>query len=598
MKYLITLIIIFLNFFSSFSSDFIELNKQEKEWIKEHPVVYHGYDPEWKPIEFIDANQKYTGIAEGYIRLLEKITGLKFEAKPNLTWSKSVEAFKKDEVLILPCLAITDERKDFMEFTPIYLSYPFVIVNKKNGAFAGKLEDLHGKTISVPKGYFIAKKIKELYPKINLIYTENIEQTLLNVSSGKADATVGNLAVIGYYLNYSGFQDLQIAAPTNFKNIELSIGISKKHPELISIINKGLNAISNKDQNQIQQNWMSVKFEHGVDMAKVWRIAAYSSIIVLIIIGIIFFWNRTLQSQIKRRKKAEAELQESFNRISEQKLIIEHKNEEVMDSIRYAQRIQTALLAEDSDWDLISDDHFVLFKPRDLVSGDFYWAYHNETLNLSIWATADCTGHGVPGAFMSMLGLGFLNEIIIEGGVIEPNKILNILRSKIINSLDQKSSDSQRKDGMDINICVYNHNTNKLKFSGAYNPLFLITKNKEKASALNDKRMIESNNLYLATVNADKMPVGKSLKQDDSFTMHEIQLEKGDSLITFSDGYVDQFGGDDNRKFMSKKFKSLLLSIYDQPMKTQGDILNDKIEDWMKNTKQIDDICVIGIKIT
>ena len=148
---------------------------------------------------------------------------------------------------------------------------------------------------------------------------------MLNISTGKADATIGNLAVIGYYLNYSGFQNLQIAAPTSFKNIELSIGISKNHPELISIINKGLKAISNKDQNEIQQNWMSVKFEHGVDMKKVWRIAGYSSIIVIIIIAVIFFWNRSLQKQIKRRKQAEAELQESFDQITKQKEIIEHK---------------------------------------------------------------------------------------------------------------------------------------------------------------------------------------------------------------------------------------------------------------------------------
>ena len=453
------------------------------------------------------------------------------------------------------------------------------------------------KTVSVPEGYLIADELKKKYPKIKLIYTDNIEEALLNISSGKANATVGNLAVVGYYLNYSGFQDLQIAAPTAFDDIKLSIGVSKKHPELFSIINKGLNAISNKDQNEIQQNWMSVKFEHGVDMKKVWRIAGYSSIIVLIIIGVIFLWNRSLQSQIKRRKKAEAELKESFEQIREQKDIIQHKNEEVMDSIRYAQRIQSALLAEDSDWNLISNDHFVLFKPRDVVSGDFYWAYHNEEQNFSIWATADCTGHGVPGAFMSMLGLGFLNEIVIEGGETTPHKILNTLRSKIINSLEQKSGDSKRKDGMDINICYLNHQTNKLQFSGAYNPLFLITKNKQKAENLNDKRMLVQNELHLATVNADKMPVGKSLKQDESFTTHELQLEKDDSLITFSDGYVDQFGGEENRKFMAKRFKKLLISIYDKPMQEQGEILNLEIEDWMKNTKQIDDICVIGVKI-
>ena len=144
MKHFLTLILsVFV--LTGWSNSFIELTEDEGKWIEQHPVVYHGYDHEWKPIEFIDDNGKYTGIAEGYLRLLEKITGLTFEAAPNLTWSQSIEAFKNDDVQILPCLAITQERKTFMEFTPIYLSYPFVIVNKKNGDFVGKLEDLNGK---------------------------------------------------------------------------------------------------------------------------------------------------------------------------------------------------------------------------------------------------------------------------------------------------------------------------------------------------------------------------------------------------------------------------------------------------------------------
>ena len=170
MRRLLIAIILFLACFITRANNFIDLSEDEKKWISEHPVVYHGYDPEWKPIEFIDANGRYTGIAEGYLRLLEKITGLKLERKPNLTWAQSVEEFKKDEVLILPCLAITEERKDFMEFTSVYLSYPFVIVNRKDGEFVGKLEDLSGKTVSVPKGYFISKKLEEQYPDIKLIF--------------------------------------------------------------------------------------------------------------------------------------------------------------------------------------------------------------------------------------------------------------------------------------------------------------------------------------------------------------------------------------------------------------------------------------------
>ena len=223
-------------------------------------------------------------------------------------------------------------------------------------------------------------------------------------------------------------------------------------------------------------------------------------------------------------------------------------------------------------------EHFILWRPRDIVSGDFYWmtSRGDETVVLA----ADCTGHGVPGAFMSMLGVAFLNEIINRNNVLKANEILDQMREYVIKSLHQTGKEGESKDGMDMALCIINHTSNKLQFAGAYNSAYLI-RNKE-----------------LTEIKADRMPIGYSLKNDQPFTLNNIDLQQGDQFYIYSDGFSDQFGGDDARKFMSKKFKELLLQSCHLPMEEQKQNLLKAHLQW-RGTKyeQIDDILVIGIKI-
>lgn len=294
-------------------------------------------------------------------------------------------------------------------------------------------------------------------------------------------------------------------------------------------------------------------------------------------------------------------LEESKNEIEKQKEIIEHSHNEVKSSINYAERIQSALLAGDESWDKIGVDNFILFKPRDVVSGDFYWGYANE--ELSIWAAADCTGHGVPGAFMSMLGVGLLNEIVAEGRVFEPDQILNKLRSKIIHSLEQKGE--ERKDGMDIALCVLNRKTNTLRFSGAYNSLWVIRKSEldqisiEKLNKPKDINYLAEGDFTLTEIKANKMPIGKFHKDEILFTSYEIQLIEGDVVYTFSDGFQDQFGGPKDDKYMSKSLKKYLLSISNEPCVIQKEKLEKEFNNWINagTTDQIDDVCIIGVRV-
>jgi len=309
-------------------------------------------------------------------------------------------------------------------------------------------------------------------------------------------------------------------------------------------------------------------------------------LILLVLVLVVF-------KSSQQRKRNNVLLQQKNHEITHQKEIVEEKNKEITDSINYAKRIQTALLTSDEYWRQISPQHFVLLKPKDVVSGDFFWAFHTEN-NIAIWVAADCTGHGVPGAFMSMLGISFFNEIVVENNITQPAKILNKLREKIIKSLEQKGLNTQQKDGIDLALCVWDKNTNQLSYSGANNPLWIIrkTENIQEESAA-----LIVNGYQLVEFKADKQPVGLYSGELKPFTEQIIQLQKGDTIYTFSDGYADQFGGEKGKKFKGANFKKLLLTIQQESMENQKELINETFENWRGELEQIDDVCVIGVKI-
>ena len=282
---------------------------------------------------------------------------------------------------------------------------------------------------------------------------------------------------------------------------------------------------------------------------------------------------------LRQKQKANIILEEKNEKISLQRDYIFEQNKEITASTEYASRIQTALLPPQELIDKLIPDSFTLFKPRDIVSGDYYWLSQKGGKIISV--TADCTGHGVPGAFMSMLGISFLNEIVNLSEIedLRADIILNDMRALIITSLRQTGEVGESRDGMDMTLCIIDKEKMEVDFAGAYNSLFIIR----------DNEIIETK--------ADKMPIGIHVKRSDNFTNHIIDLKKGDVLYTFSDGYVDQFGGEDNTKFRKKNFKELLLKIHKEDMSKQKEILDNTIMNWMEGYDQIDDILVSGIRI-
>ena len=307
-----------------------------------------------------------------------------------------------------------------------------------------------------------------------------------------------------------------------------------------------------------------------------------------------------------------AKLKKANREISKQKLQTEIAHENIKSGINYASRIQTAMLPAKDLFRENFSEYFIFFKPRDVVSGDFYYA--KKINDLLIFAAADCTGHGVPGAFVSMLGISLLNEIVKKKEIKCPNQALDELREEVKNSLHQTGNSNEQKDGMDIALCVLNTKTKNLQFSGAYNSLYVILNQSADNQRINEleknpKIKIHRQNIsssgsllpeveqkLLIEVKADPQPIGIH-KKETAFTAENIQLEKGDALYLLSDGFVDQFGHKTGRKYMKRSFIQLLLAASDKPMIKQKEILNSTFQNWRGDTRQIDDVLVMGLRI-
>jgi serine phosphatase RsbU (regulator of sigma subunit)/Tfp pilus assembly protein PilF len=303
-------------------------------------------------------------------------------------------------------------------------------------------------------------------------------------------------------------------------------------------------------------------------------LGSIAAVLALVLVFSFFMYNRF---RITRRQKNIIEKQKVIveqerAEADHQRELVEEKQKEILDSINYAKRIQNALLASNEMLSSNLKNHFVLFKPKDIVSGDFYWATEHQ--NKFYLAVCDSTGHGVPGAFMSLLNIGFLSEGIKEKDISETNEILNYVRKRLVSTISKEG----QQDGFDGILLCIDKTSNTYTYSAAYNSPTLLSQGQ------------------LSNLGCDKMPVGKGEKTD-SFAKHTITFIQGDTLYLYTDGFADQFGGPKGKKFKYKQLEDMLLSINHLPLDEQSSVLNQKFEDWRGDLEQVDDVLIIGIRL-
>ncbi|OFY88076.1 MAG: hypothetical protein A2236_00340 [Bacteroidetes bacterium RIFOXYA2_FULL_33_7] len=309
---------------------------------------------------------------------------------------------------------------------------------------------------------------------------------------------------------------------------------------------------------------------------------------------------RQNESILQQNEEIEAQRDE----IEAQRDMIVEQKQEIVDSINYASLIQQAILPPVSIISKVYSDNFILFKPKDIVSGDFYWFFEKD--NKTIVAAVDCTGHGVPGGFMSMLGIAFLTEIVSNNSISNAANLLNDLRNLVIKSLHQTDASGSSKDGMDIALCVYDKEQKVIHFAGANNPIYIVKKEKRKVKNEENTKLDELStfNFQLHEIKGDKMPIGIHYSENAEFTNHIINVESGDRFYAFSDGFADQFGGEKGKKFKYHNLKELLLKSSNKTMTEQKEILDKTLVDWMSYHndagmvhEQVDDVLIVGFEI-
>ena len=419
---------------------------------------------------------------------------------------------------------------------------------KKGYSTYKMINNIHGVAISGTK---LANQY--LYSNIDSSkYYIDEALTLIDSTNDLRWKTIVNLIASSTYQKLKNFE-IAYKLHKKYKKYEDEYSTKTDNREFLT---KDLNFAFDKEKAITEQ-----KHKDKLEQEAMQRKSLYTGLILVIVFA--FFMFRRFRFERKQKHV-----------IDIQRKIVEEKNKEILDSIKYAKRIQTAILPPQKIVRQYLEDSFILYKPKDIVAGDFYWL---ETIdNLTFFAAADCTGHGVPGAMVSVMCSNALTKAVKELNIYQPSLILD----KTVELLEERFSRSESEiyDGMDVALCCLNHETSTLSYAGANNSLYII-----KDGLLNE-------------IKADKQPIGRYFYRKE-YTNHSIDISDGDCFYIFSDGYPDQFGGPKNKKFKYKPFKRLLEEIHSKPMMEQRDILDKTIEEWKGNLEQIDDICVIGLRI-
>ena len=428
-------------------------------------------------------------------------------------------------------------------------------------ALAGKYY-LDQKDYAKSKSYL--EKAKQLQEEYKMV---GIEQTYLSLALWHEKKNEFNQAY-SYLKKYTTIEDSLMEEER--RNSEKTIDNYSKIYDL---------------ENTLTQSESEIKTKNELlNKEKTQKYMMLAGLVFVVLVAIFFF------KLIVDRKKMNSALIVKSRVIELKNELLSARNKEVHDSISYAKYLQNAILPSRKIIKEQLKNSFVLYKPKDIVAGDFYWMDVSDSADdYILFAAADCTGHGVPGAMVSVVCSNALNRAVKEFAISEPGKILDKVRELVIETFSKSEDDV--KDGMDISLCAYNHKTNQLLWAGANNPLWIVKHSTETAvssSAVENRQLVE--------VKPNKQPIGKT-EHPVLFTTHTIQLEKGDTFYIFTDGYADQFGGAKGKKLKSSNLKKLLLSIQDKSMEEQYSTLDKSLEDWRGNNEQVDDVCIIGVKV-
>lgn len=657
----------------------IVFNKKENKWLQKEKVIKYS-EVNWKPLSIIEQG-KMSGIMGDYMHLVSDATGIEFKFVPAKSWSDVLEKFKKGEIDLVPGIGDSKEERALGSLTIPYAKYPMVIVTNENISYVKSLEDVKDKRFSVPKYYTSYNYLKSILPNAKIIATKNIEKALNNVASNKADIFIGHIAPSLYYMSKMDTKNLKIAGETSFQFTHHFL-VSSKYPELLSIINKVFSNITEKQREKIYNDWVHTEVTQGFDYTILWK----AGTITLLILGILFYYNRKLNAQkafvqsvldsqeqivvttdghkivnVNKRflsffgidsldqfrhdcicdtfntKAPEGYLQSNMgnetwidyiisknNNHTHKAMITNNKTDFIFsvtaaklpgkeklkiavftditemehakegielihqhtkESIEYASLIQHALIPSDELFEQYFSEYMTIWQPKDIVGGDIYLFSELRDEDECLLMVIDCTGHGVAGAFVTMLVKAIERQIIgkinSSDKAVSPAEFLSVFNKNMKHLLKQEDTNSVSNAGFDGGILYYNKKEKIVKFAGAHIPLFYFDENDQ-----------------LITIKGSRHSIGyKNSDADFEFEEHTINIEKGMKFYITTDGYLDQNGGRRSFSLGKKRFTKILTKNSGKSMSTQKKILLDTLYKYQGEEERNDDITIVGIKV-
>jgi serine phosphatase RsbU (regulator of sigma subunit)/ABC-type amino acid transport substrate-binding protein len=539
----------------------IDLTENEKIWITEHPVINFTGDPNWLPFEAFTKEGEYIGIVADVLKIIEEQTGLVFNKIPAKSWSESLSLLESGKVDMLTETTDSPLTKDFL-FSRSFLKNPIVVIMREGNPYINTLSPLKNKRIVLIKDYGYVDKIKKKYPEYHFYEVENIQEGLSSVAEGKYDAILVTMALGSYTMKRMQLSTIRVVGKTEFST-KLGFAINPQYAALVEIIDK-VN-VDEPTKQKIMSKWVTQKYVEKTDYTLIWQIEA----VALLIIGGTLFWGWWLRREIARRIILEKELASAHKKIT--------------DSIEFAALIQQAFIPEEKELSNFFEDEFTLWEPRDIVGGDIYFFDELNNKNKAVLMVIDCTGHGVPGAFVTMLVktltrhlISYINQNEEE---VSPAELLAILNRSLKHLLKQHDKNSLSNAGFDAAIVYIDKEKSMLTYAGANIPLFYIKEG------------------IMQIIKADRHSIGYKTS-DPGYVFHDHLLDFDESMRFYisSDGYIDQNGGDKGFPMGKKYMIKLLEASYEKPMQEQKDLLEKALLSYQGEEDRNDDITIVGFR--
>jgi len=560
--FLISFTALFANEPPSEKADF--LTKKEQLWIQKHPVIRLAGDPNGLPFEGFDKQGNYIGILSDLMKIVEDRTGISMQFIQTKSITDSTILLKTKQVDILTDTVDSPLRSDYL-LTHRSVKSPIVMMMNHHQSYVENLDQIADKKIAVIRGHTYLPKIIEKYPHIDFYEVDNIREALRGVATDKYDVLLSTMAVGSYYLTRLGYDNVKVVGKTEFST-KLTFIVRKDYPELVSILNK---VIDGNDEHVVQQilaKWLKKRYVEKIDYTLIWQVL----FVAFLIIGGTLFWNRKLKREIALRIALQKE--------------VDAANKSLTDSIQFAALIQQAFIPETEDFENFFDDYFTIWEPRDIVGGDIYFLDLLRSDDEILLMVIDCTGHGVPGAFVTMLVKAIerqmISHILNSNGTISPAELLGIFNRSIKHLLKQHDKSSISNAGFDAGIIYISKREKRALYAGANISLFFMK------------------NGTLNTVKGNRHSIGyKTSNADYQFSDHEITLDSSVHFYLTTDGYIDQNGGDKAFPMGKSKFKKTIEQHYLEPMKVQKKHLLHQLHNYQGEHMRNDDVTVVGFLI-